>query len=138
MNSLSQNCFQNLEQQNISGLAENLPPHLYEDYVNYLQYKSFPEWKNKIRLANLEANIEDIEVEQDMYMGDLTYHILVKKKVKDPIEDEDESDMEIDGQDNEPGEPEEYELIHEFEDETGHYYDYLDIARMRNLLEPQF
>ena len=135
MNSLSQNCFQNLEQRNISGLAENLPPHLYEDYVNYLQFKNFPEWKKKIRLANLEANLEDIEVEPDMYMGDLTYHIFVKKKVKEPIEDEDESDMEIDGQDDELGEQNEFELIHEFEDETGNYYDYLDIARMRNLLE---
>ena len=135
MNSLQQTCFQNMEQQNMNGISQQIPPHLYEDYVNFLQTKNFPEWKNKIRLANLEANIEDIEVEQDMYMGDLTYHILVKKKVKHPIEDEDESDMEIDGQDNEP---EEYELIHEFEDETGHYYDYLDIARMRNLLEPQF
>lgn len=130
MNTLSQNCFQNLEQQNICDLSQQLPPHLYEDYVSYLQYKNFPEWQQKIRLANLEANLEDIEVEQDMYMGDLTYHIFVKKKVKDAVEED--SDMEIDGHQNED---EEFELIHEFEDETGHYYDYLDIAKMRNLLD---
>ena len=130
MNSLQQTCFQNMEQQNMNGISQQIPPHLYEDYVNFLQTKNFPEWKNKIRLANLEINLEDIEVEPDMYMGDLTYHILVKKKIKDPVEDD--SDMEVD---NDGNEDEEYELIHEFEDETGHYQDYYEIAKQRNLLE---
>ena len=134
MNSLSQNCFQNLEQQNMRELSLQLPKHLYQDYVYYLQSKNFPEWKNKIRLANLEANLEDIEVEQDMYLGDLTYHIYVKKKVDDTL-DENDSDMEVDGEENSSSQEKEFELIHEFEDETGHYYDYLDIARMRNLLD---
>ena len=130
MNSLQQTCFQNMEQQNMNGISQQIPPHLYEDYVNFLQTKNFPEWKQKIRLANLEINLEDIEVEPDMYMGDLTYHILVKKKIKDPVEDD--SDMEVD---NDGNEDEEYELIHEFEDETGHYQDYYEIAKQRNLLE---
>ena len=134
MNTLSQNCFQNLEKQNLSDLSRKLPPDLYQDYVYYLQGKNFPDWQRKIRLANLEVNLEDIEVEPDMFMGDLTYHIYVKKKVDNMLEEED-SDMEVDGEENLPNEEKEFQLIHEFEDETGHYYDYLDIARMRNLLD---
>ena len=55
-------------------------PMVYNDYVKYLMQKGYYSWKSKINLVNMELNIENIEVEQDMYFDELTYHIFVKKR----------------------------------------------------------
>lgn len=55
------------------------------NFVYRLMNKNFNSWKENVNLVNLELNIDSIEVQQDMFLDDLTYHIYVKK-----IQDEDE------------------------------------------------
>ena len=91
----------------------------YEEYVQFLTNKYFNEWKSKMKIVNLEINIEDITAEQDMYLDELTYHIYVKKKYMD---DEDE-------------EEDEYIFYHEYYDCSITYNMYLKIAEARKLLD---
>ena len=133
MNSLKQTCFNKIQTstQNGASAAEVLPSHLYNDYVAHLQLQSFPEWKEKIKVVNLELNIADIDVNQDMFLDELTHHIYIKKKIKDT---EDESEGEEDMMEVDPQE-EEFEVYHEFHDETGLYPAYYQIAKARQYIE---
>ena len=85
--------------------------------------KGYYNWKDKINLVNSKINIEDIQVEQDMYFDELTYHIFVKKKIDDSEDDEDELDYDS-----------EYILYHEFRDDPIIYDKYLEIAKNKGLL----
>ena len=116
-------CMNKLASTHSKYLYEKLPEILYSKYVYYLMNNNYNNWKQKINLINLEVNIEDIQAEQDMYFDEPTYHIFVKKKIND-IEDEDELDY--DDMD--------YILYHEFRDDPITYNNYLEIAKMKNLL----
>ena len=133
MNSLKQTCFNKIQTstQNGAAAAEVLPSHLYNDYVAHLQSQSFPEWKEKIKVVNLELNIADIDVNQDMFLDELTHHIYIKKKIKDS---EDESEGEEDMMEVDPQE-DEFEVFTEFHDETGLYPAYYQIAKARQYIE---
>jgi len=135
MNSLKMNCFQQMKKQKTSHYREVLPAHLYEDYVAHLQIESFPVWTRKIKVVNLELNIQDMDVNQDMFLDELTHHIYIKKKIKDEEDEENdmmaEAQMEVDGEEQD----DEYELYHEFHDETGLYPAYYQIAKARQYIE---
>ena len=117
--SLYELCFKTMECSNAKCIYEKIPKHCYEEYVKYLMNKSFLEWKSKMKIVNLEINIEDITAEQDMYLDELTYHIYVKKKFMDDDEEVDE---------------EEYVFYHEYYDCSITYNMYLKIAQARKLL----
>ena len=134
MNSLKQTCFNQIQTQKGVAPAEFLPVHLYNEYVELLQLRSFPEWKQKIQVVNLELNIADMDVNQDMFFDELTHHIYIKKKIKDEEENEDDDMMDVDVPMNSE-EDEEFELYHEFHDETGLYPAYYQIAKARQYIE---
>tara|TARA_X000000950_G_C13689596_1_gene567449 strand:- start:57 stop:431 length:375 start_codon:yes stop_codon:yes gene_type:complete len=115
--SLTLQCIKQLESSNIKNIYEVIPSDLYHTYVDYLRSQNFTEWKNKMKLVNLEVNLEDMEVEQDMYFDEPTYHIFVKNK----IDDEDLMDTE-------------FELVHEFHNPEI-YKLYYNIAKSRNILD---
>jgi len=121
---LSTLCMNKLASTHSKYLYEKLPEILYSEYVYYLMNNNYNNWKQKINLVNLEVNIEDIQAEQDMYFDEPTYHIFVKKKINDD-EDEDEDELEYDM---------EYVLYHEFRDDPITYNNYLEIAKMKNLV----
>ena len=136
MNSLKQTCFKQIQDsiQNSAAASEVLPSHLYDDYVQYLQLQSYPEWKQKIKVVNLELNIADMDVNQDMFLDELSHHIYIKKKIKD-TEDESEEEEDMMDVDMNGEEDEEFELYHEFHDETGLYPAYYQIAKARQYIE---
>ena len=115
-------------------LYEKLPRNLYINYVYYIACKNFDEWKKKITLVNIELNIKDMDIEQDMYFDELTYHIYVKKKNVifnnghelnfDHNDDDEEYDFNED----------EYVLYHEYHDNPDIYDAYLEIAKIKNLI----
>lgn len=130
MNSLQTNCFEQLENQTVKNASQILPSHLYEDYVEYLQGKNFDSWAKKMKVVNLELNIEEMDVNQDMFLDDLTHHIYIKKKIKEEDEESDVVPMMVDGE-----EENEFEMYHEFQDETGNYPAYYQIAQAWNYIE---
>jgi hypothetical protein len=105
---------------NVKNLYDKIPKQCYEQYIQYIKIKYYSEWKSKMKLVNLEINIEDITAELDMYLDEPTYHIYVKKKY---IDDDDE---EVD--------EEEYVFYHEYYDCSITYNMYLKIAEARKLL----
>ena len=115
-------CMKQIDSLKCNNLHTILPLDLYHSYIKYLNENHFPEWINKIKLVNLEINIQDIEVTQDMYLDNPTYHIYIKKKIDDKYEDEDEIESE-------------FILFNEFEDESGLYDLYYKIAKNRYLLD---
>ena len=115
-------CMKQIDSLKCNNLHSILPSDLYHSYIKYINENHFPEWKNKIKLVNLEINIHDIEVTQDMYLDNPTYHIYIKKKID--YEDEDEDEIEP-----------EFILFNEFEDESGIYDLYYKIAKNRYLLD---
>ena len=88
--SLESICINNLSKQNLKRINELLPYTLHQKYIEYLQENNFNQWKNKISLVNLELNIKDMQVNQDMYFDELTYHIFIKKKYYEDDEFEEE------------------------------------------------
>ena len=125
MNSLILQCLKQIETSNIKNIYEVIPSELYHTYVNYLCSQNFAEWKNKIKLVNLEVNIEDMEVEQDMYFDEPTYHIFVKNKIEKESKSDDEEDVDMEKA---------YKLVHEFDD-VELYNSYYNIARSRNIID---
>jgi hypothetical protein len=134
MNSLKQTCFNQIQTQTGEKPVQVLPPHLYDEYVEYLRLQSYPEWKQKIQVVNLELNIADMDVNQDMFLDELTHHIYIKKKIKDDDVDSEEEDEMMDVDMN-GEEDEEFELYHEFQDDTGLYPAYYQIAKARQYIE---
>ena len=64
MNStLTLHCLQKIESMKIKNIYDVLPSNLYYSYVDYLCSKNFTTWKNKMKMVNLEAKLEDMEVE---------------------------------------------------------------------------
>lgn len=126
MNSLKINCFQQMKKQKTSHYRKALPYHIYEDYIEYLHQDSFPEWTHKIKVVNLELNIKDMDVNQDMFLGELTHLIYINKKIKDSEQ------LEVNGEEEQDNE---YEIYHEFHDETGLYPAYYHIAKARQYIE---
>lgn len=121
--SLTYECFKQIESSNIKNIYDVLPNDLYHTYVNHLCSQNFTEWKNKIKLVNLEVNLEDMEVEQDMYFDEPTYHIFVKNKIDEESDEYEEDNME-----------KAYKLVHEFDD-LELYNSYYNIAKSRNILD---
>ena len=72
--SLTLQCIKEIESSNIKNIYEVIPSDLYHTYVDYLCSQNFLKWKNKIKLVNLEVNLEDMEVEQDMYFDEPTFY----------------------------------------------------------------
>lgn len=126
--SLVEKCFEQISSQKSNNIFEKVSKHLYDQYVDYLTVGNFNQWKDKIKSVNLEINIEDIEVNYDMYFDEPTYHIFIKKKVENDYDDYEE---EIDDFEKE------FILFHEFQDETGLYDYYYDIAEKRNLIDKE-
>ena len=125
--SLTLHCLQQIESLKIKNIYDVLPRDLYHTYVDYLCSKNFTVWKNKMKLVNLEAKLEDMEVERDMYFDEPTYHIFVKNKIDEDIEEN------IQGQDIIMNK--EFRLFHEFLDNPEIYECYYNIARERNMLD---
>jgi hypothetical protein len=119
-------CMEKLASTHNKDLHKKIPTMVYYEYVKYLMEKGYYNWKNKINLVNMELNIENIEVEQDMYFDELTYHIFVKKRFND-IVDEDELD-------EDEYDENEYVMYHEFRDDPVIYDNYLEIAKKRGML----
>ena len=125
METLNQLCFNTIQHNNTQqNIYDVLPEHLYNAYVNDLCEQNFQNWSDKIKLVNLELNIDDIDVEPDMFMGDLTHKIYVKKKNDNLSYEEDEMD----------GIEEDYQTFHEYQDDTGNYNNYYKIAQINNLI----
>ena len=59
-----------------------------------------------------------MQVQQDMYFDELTYHIFVKKKIDDSEDEDDEDDLDYDN---------EYILYHEYRDDP--HNNYFEIAK---------
>ena len=116
-------CIENLASTHNKDLHKKIPIMVYYEYVKYLMEKGNYVWKSNINLVNLEINIEDMQVQQDMYFDELTYHIFVKKKIDDSEDDEDDLDY-----DNE------YILYHEYRDDPILYNNYFEIAKRKGLL----
>ena len=84
MNSSLENlCLEKIQSLDYKNLDKILPPNLYDSYTNYLIRSNFNGWKNKMKIVNLEVNIEDMDVNYDMFLDTPTYHIFVKKKIED-------------------------------------------------------
>lgn len=128
MNSLQTLCFKNLEKTKCIELYKNLPKTVYNDFVKFLMNNNFSNWKQNISLVNLEVNIKEIEVDQDMYFDEFTYHIFVKKKInyedEEDYEDEDENENE-----------DEFILFHEYLGDYKEYNNYFEIAKLRGLID---
>lgn len=122
MESLQTLCFKNLEKTKCIELYKNLPKTVYNDFVKFLMNNNFSNWKQNISLVNLEVNIKEIEIDQDMYFDEFTYHIFVKKKIN--YEDEDEEDYE-----------DEFKLYHEYLGNYKEYNNYFEIAKLRGLID---
>ena len=122
--SLKYLCMKKIQSVYHTNLHNLLPYNLYISYVDNLIESNIDYWKNKMKMVNLEINIEDMDVNYDMYLDTPTYHIFVKKN----------QDLEYDDVGNEKFEKE-YELFHEFDDESGLYYFYYNIALKRNMID---
>lgn len=119
-------CMEKLASTHNKNLNEKIPTMVYNDYVKYLMQKGYYNWKSKINLVNMELNIENIEVEQDMYFDELTYHIFVKKRFNDNEEDDEFDQDEYDEN--------EYVMYHEYRDDPITYDNYLQIAKNKGLI----
>lgn len=127
MNSSLENlCLEKIQSLDYKNLDKILPDNLYDSYIDYLIRSNINGWKNKMKIVNLEVNIEDMDVNYDMFLDTPTYHIFVKKKVEDLEYDDDGNDEEFE---------KEFELFHEFQDETGLYDLYYNIALKRNMID---
>jgi hypothetical protein len=122
--SLEHLCMKKIQSLDHKNLHKLLPQNLYISYVDYLIGSNIDCWKNKMNMVNLEINIEDMDVNYDMYLDTPTYHIFVKKKFED---------LEYDG--DWESKEEEYELFHEFDDESGLYDLYYNIALKRDMID---
>ena len=114
-------CMEKLASTHNKDLHKKIPTMVYNQYIKYLMERGYYNWKGKINLVNMELNIENIEIEQDMYFDELTYHIFVKKRFRDN-EDDDEFDED------------EYVLYHEYRDDPIIYDNYLQIAKNKGLI----
>ena len=127
MNStLTLHCLQKIESLKIKNIYDVLPRNLYYVYVDYLCSKNFTTWKNKMKMVNLEAKLEDIEVEPDMYFDEPTYHIFVKNKVDEEEDEEQSSDVIME---------KEFKLFHEYQSDPEIYDCYYHIVKERNMLD---
>ena len=116
-------CMEKLASTHNKDLHKKIPTIVYNDFVKYLMERGYYNWKSKINLVNLEINVEDIQVDQDMYFDEITYHIFVKKKIDDSEDHENELDYDS-----------EYILYHEYRDDPIIYNNYLQIAKKRGLI----
>ena len=120
MVSLKKICFKNLEKTKEIELYNKLPKTVYYDFIKFLMNNNFNRWKQKISLVNLEVNIKEIEVDQDMFLDELTYNIFVKKKIDyENYEDE-------------------FILYHEYFGNQREYNNYFQIAKSRGLIDNNF
>lgn len=118
INSLQTICFGKINKIGIKNLNEILPGRLYRDYIIYLLENNFDEWKQKIKLVNLEVNIKKIYVDLDMYFDEPVYNIYIQKKVYDEDEAEDG----------------EFIRYHKYHDNIEEYDLYYEIARLQKYI----
>ena len=80
--SLKYLCMKKIQSVYHTNLHNLLPYNLYISYVDNLIESNIDYWKNKMKMVNLEINIEDMDVNYDMYLDTPTYYIFVKKNLR--------------------------------------------------------